>query len=291
MDNKLIVILGPTASGKSELAVKLAKRFDGEIVSADSRQIYKEMAIATAKPSQKQKAAIHHHLIDIVKPNQEFNVAIYKKMATKTIKDVQRRGKLPILCGGTSFYIQAVIDGMVIPEVKPDWKLRKKLEKKSAKELYRILKKLDRERAKTIEKKNPRRLIRAIEIVLKTKKAVPLLEKKPLAYPVLLLGIKLSEKELKKRISQRVGKMFRTGLEKEAENLVERYGWIPPLKTIGYQEFKDYFERKINKKTLKELIKLHTFQFAKRQMTWFKRNQEIKWVKNYPMAEKLIKEL
>ena len=179
MDNKLIVILGPTASGKSELAVKLAKRFDGEIVSADSRQIYKEMAIATAKPSQKQKAAIHHHLIDIVKPNQEFNVAIYKKMATKTIKDVQRRGKLPILCGGTSFYIQAVIDGMVIPEVKPDWKLRKKLEKKSAKELYRILKKLDRERAKTIEKKNPRRLIRAIEIVLKTKKAVPLLEKKP----------------------------------------------------------------------------------------------------------------
>ena len=288
MFKKLIVILGPTASGKTELAVKIAKKFNGEIISADSRQIYCEMNIGTAKPTQKEMGGIPHHLIDIISPNKIFNVVNYRKLAIKIIKDIQKRDKVPILCGGTGFYIQAIVDGLIIPEIKPDWKLRKKLEEESEEELFKKLKKLDLERAKTIESKNKRRLIRAIEIITITKKPVPRTDKKPLPYPVLILGIKLSEKELEKKVSKRVKKMIKQGLEKEAEDLVKKYGWVPALQTIGYQEWKEYFRGKINKNKVKDLIILHTKQFVKRQMTWFKKDKRIIWVDNYREAKKII---
>jgi len=294
-----VVILGPTASGKTDLAIKLAKKFNGEIVSADSRQVYKEMNIATAKPLQNQKSKIKnqkylvngvpHYLVDIIYPDKEFNVVIYKKLAQKAIKDIQKRGKLPFLVGGTGLYIWAVIDNLKFPKVKPQKKLRKELEKKSKKELFQIYKKLDPKGAKFIDKENKRRLIRAIEVCKVTGKSFWEQRKKgkPL-FDVLQIGIKLEKEKLKKRIEKRINKMFKLGLEKEAKKLFEKYGEIPPLQTIGYQEFKDFFEGKITKKEVKEKIILHTLQFARRQITWFKRDKRIHWISEDKEAENLI---
>jgi tRNA dimethylallyltransferase len=297
--SKLIVILGPTASGKSELAIKLAKKFDGEIVSADSRQIYKEMDIATAKPITREFARINHeyarivkgvphYLIDVVWPNQEFNVAIYKKMAIKAIKDIQKRGEIPFLVGGTGLYIKAIVDNIEFPKVPAQKRLREKLEKKTVKELFEIYKELDHLGARFIEKKNKRRLIRAIEVCKVTKKPFwQQRERGKLLFDTLQIGIKLPKNKLKKRVETRVEKMFKMGLEKEVKKLIKKHSWnLPPLQTIGYQEWKDFFD----KKEVKNRIILHTIQFAKRQMTWFKRNKQIKWIKNTKEAEKLIKE-
>jgi len=275
---KIIVILGPTASGKSALAVKIARKFNGEVVSADSRQIYRGMDIGTGKISKKEMQGVPHYLLDVAGPKQRFTASQYKQSALNAIDKIFRKGKLPILCGGTGFYIRAVIDGILMPEVPPDWKLRKKLDKRTPKELLQMLKRLDSRRAKTIEKENPRRLIRALEIVLKTKKPVPEFQKNPLPYPVLFLGAEITKKELAKRVEKRIEKMFKLGLEKEAKRF--------PLPIIGYQEWKDYFKEKITKKEVKTLIKIHTLQFAKRQMTWWKKDERIKWVKNYREAEK-----
>ncbi len=271
MENpKLIVVLGPTASGKTELALKLAKKFNGEIVSADSRQIYKGMDIGTGKITKKEMRGIPHHLLDVASPKKIFTVSQYRKLALDAINKIFKKNKLPILCGGTGFYIQAVIDGIIIPEVPPDWKLRKKLEKKSIKELYELLRKSDPKRAELIDKQNPRRLIRAIEIVTKTKKPVPAFKQNPLPYPILIIGLKVPKNELKKRIEKRVEKMLKYGLKKEIGKF--------SIPTIGYQE-----------ELSKNLIVLHTLQYAKRQTTWFKRDERIIWVENYKEAEKLAK--
>ncbi len=299
---KLIVILGPTASGKTEVAIKLAKKFNGEVISADSRQVYREMNIGTAKPrgeasNMRQVTnkyivnGIPHYLIDIVWPNQDFNVAIHKKMAIKVIENIQKRGKLPFLVGGTGLYIRAVVDNIDLPRVAPQKKLREKLEKKNKEELSKIYKKLDSEGAKFIDKKNKRRLIRAIEVCKVTKKPFWQQRKqgKPL-FDILQIGTRLPKTELKNRIEKRVEKMFKLGLEKEAGKLVKKYGWnIPAMQTIGYQEWIDYFNKKNNKEEIKQKIILHTLQFSRRQITWFKKEKRINWVKSYPQAEKLIK--
>ena len=310
MPKKLVVILGPTASGKSELAIKLAKKFNGEIVSADSRQVYKSLDIGTGKvtPDTKNSSnfstgqakkkyifthkGIPHYCIDVASPKRRFTVAQYRKLALKAINKIFEKGKVPILCGGTGFYIQAVVDGIVIPKVRPDWKLREKLEKKSVKELYQMLKKLDHQRSETIEKKNPRRLIRAIEIIMKTKKPVPPLQKQPLPYPVLMIGIKKSTKELKELIKERFFKWLRQGLIKEVKNLRKSSLSWKKIEDSGihYRAVARYLQDKINyqemiKNSLKELQ-----NYARRQMTWFKRDKRIHWLKNYQEAEKLIKE-
>ncbi len=278
---KLIVIVGPTASGKSEIAIKLAKKLDGEIVSADSRQVYKEMNIGTAKISKKEMKGVPHHLLSITSPNENFTVAQYEKLAVDKIKEISKKGKIPILTGGTGFYIQSVVDGITMPKIAPDWKLRKKLEKRSVDELFKILKKLDHRRAKTIESKNPQRLIRAIEIVLKTKKPIPVLKENK-RFDCLIIGIETPQKYLKKRISERVDKMIKRGLKKEANKLAKKYGFgIPSMRTIGYQEWQE--------KEAEELIKIHTIQYAKRQMTWFKRDKRINWIKNEKKALGLTK--
>jgi tRNA dimethylallyltransferase len=311
---KLIVVLGPTASGKTKMSIKLAKEFNGEIVSADSRQIYKEMDIGTAKPFQSQKSKlksqkyksksknnkcrpliinnIPHYLIDVIYPDQEFNVAIYKKLAIKIIKDIQKRKKLPFLVGGTGLYISAIVDNLKFPGVKPDKKLRKKLEKKSAKELFQIYQKLDPKGANLIEKENKRRLIRAIEVCKITNKPFSQLRKKgkPL-FDILQIGIDLPKDILRKRIKRRVEEMIKLGLEEEAKKLIKKYSWdLPSLQTIGYQEWKDYFEGKVSLKEVKEKIFYHTWQYARRQMTWFKRDKRIHWIKNQKEAEKLIEQ-
>ena len=274
---KLIVVLGPTASGKTEMAVKLAKKFNGEIVSADSRQVYKGMDIGTAKPTKKEMQDIPHHLIDIIMPNKEFNAAIFKKKAIRTIKDIQKRKKMPFLTGGTGLFIQTIVANIDFPKVAPNKKLRKKLEQKSAKELFGIYKKLDPKGIKEIEKNNKRRLIRAIEVSKISKK--PFSEQKRKGKPlfnILEIGIKKSKEEIKKSVNKRIKKMFKMGLENEVKGLVKKYGRVSSLQTIGYQE------------SSPEKMSLHTLQFAKRQMTWFKRSKKIKWVKNYQQAKKLV---
>ncbi len=279
MLKKLVVVLGPTASGKTKMAVKLAKKFNGEIVSADSRQVYKGMDIGTAKPTKKERQGIRHHLIDIIKPNKEFNAAIFKKKAIGTIKNIQRRKRLPFLVGGTGLYIQTIVDNIEFPKVAPNKKLREKLEQKSVKELFRIYKKLDPKGIKEIEKDNKRRLIRAIEVSKISKK--PFSEQKRKGKPlfnILEIGIKKSKEEIKKSVEKRIKKMFKMGLENEVKGLVKKYGRVPCLQTIGYQE------------SSPEETSLHTLQFAKRQMTWFKRSKKIQWVKNYQQAKKLIRQ-
>lgn len=312
-NKKLIVILGPTASGKSELAVKLAKEFNGEIISADSRQVYKGMDIGTGKITPDTKNSLNfsmgqakkkyifthkgipHYCIDVVSPKRKFTVIQYRKLALKAVGKILKKNKVPILCGGTGFYIQAIVDGIVIPEVPPDWKLRKKLEKKSVKELYRILKKLDPKRAKTIEKKNPRRLIRAIEIAKKIG-LVPALKKEPLPYPVLIIGVKKKKQELERLIKKRFFKWLKQGFLKEVSKLrnppasgglswqrIEEFG-------IHYRIAAQYLQNKITEKEMVEKSIIELQNYAKRQMTWFKKDTRIKWVKNQKKAEKLTKE-
>jgi tRNA dimethylallyltransferase len=287
---KLIVILGPTASGKTELAIKLAKRFKGEIVSADSRQVYKGLDVGTAKPTKKEMEGIPHHLLDVVSPKKHFTVAQYRKLALKAIEKIQKKGGVPFLVGGTGFYIQAVVDGIIIPEVPPDWELRKKLEKKSPKELYKILKKMDPKRAKTIEKENPRRLIRAIEIGKKIGK-VPPLKFNPLPYPVLMIGIKRPKKELKQRIKKRFFDWLKRGLILEVMRLRKMGISFKRIEEFGmhYREISKYLKGEIPEKKMIENSIREIQNYAKRQLTWFKRDKRIKWLIVYSQAEKLVK--
>ena len=271
---KLVVVLGQTASGKTDLAVSLAKKFNGELISADSRMIYKGMDIGTNKPKE------FHYLIDVVNPHEDFNVAMYKKMAVEKIREIQERGKLPILVGGTGLYIKAIVENLDFPAVKADKKLRKELEKKTVKELFEMYEKIDKEGAKRIDKNNKRRLIRAIEVCLSTKEPFFKERKGEQLFDVLEIGIKVDKKELERRIKKRVEAMFKQGLEKEVRKLYKKYGFkIPPMQTIGYQEWQDYFKGLITREEVKERIEANTISFAKRQMTWFKKDKNIKWIK------------
>jgi tRNA dimethylallyltransferase len=285
--NKLLIILGPTASGKSDLAIKIAKLFDGEIVSADSRQVYKEMNIGTAKPL---KDKIPYYLLNIIEPNKHFSAAEYKTFAYKAIKDIQDRNKLPILCGGTGLYISSVIENWQFPKTPPQEELRKELEKKSIKQLFEIYQELDTEGSQSIDKKNKRRLIRAIEVCKANNK--PFWQQRKIGNPLfdtLIVGIKLPKEELKERITKRIKKMIKMGLETEVKSLLKKYGWIPSLQAIGYQEWKEYFNNKINKKEVQNLIELHTVQYSKRQMTWFKKMKNVRWIEKPEQAIQLTK--
>ncbi|MDP2927056.1 MAG: tRNA (adenosine(37)-N6)-dimethylallyltransferase MiaA [bacterium] len=292
MKPKLIVILGPTASGKTDLAIKLAQRFGGEIVSADSRQVYKEMDIGTSKPLQTQD--IPHHLISLIRPNRKgFNAALYKKEALKAIQGILKRGKLPFLVGGTGLYLQAIVDNVEFPQIPPQPKLRLKLEKKSAFELFEIYRKIDPAGARLIDGKNKRRLIRAVEVSRLSQK--PFWQQRTKQEPLfetLQLGIKPSETVLKRNIARRTEKMLRQGLEKEARKLFRKYGSrLPSLQTIGYQEWLPSLKGRIDASTRKKIaeeIKNHTRQYAKRQMVWFKKDSRIVWLPQSHPAPKAI---
>ena len=290
-DKKLIVVLGPTASGKSDLAVKLAKKFNGEIISADSRQVYKGMDIGTGKITKKEMQGIPHHLLDVVSPKSKFTVAQYRKLTLKAIDKIFKKRKIPILCGGTGFYIQAVIDGIVIPEVKPDWKLRKKLELMTTKALFSKLKKLDQKRAKNIDKKNRRRLIRALEIVMKTKKPVPPLKKQPLPYSILMLGIKKEKNELRESIRKRLLKRLKQGMLEEVKKLHKSGVSWKRLEELGleYRYVALYLQNKLTYSQMIEKLQKEIEHFSSRQMTWFNKDKRIRWIKKQPEAEKLVK--
>ncbi len=295
--NKLLVIVGPTASGKSGLALKLAKKLNGEIVSADSRQIYKEMNIGTNKEKGIKRGRIYyadgipHYLIDIISPKQDFTLANFKNRSLRAINKVHKKGKLPILVGGTGLYIQAIVDNLSIPHVPPDKKLREKLYKKSAKNLASKLKKIDPAALKKIAPQNKRRLIRALEVCLKTGKKFSELQKKgkPL-FDILQIGISVPKEKLYKKINNRVDKMIKEGLFDEVEKLYKKYGHVAPLTGIGYQEIIEYIRGKISPSEAIRLIKRNTRRYARRQISWFKRDKRIKWIKTQKQAEEKIKD-
>ncbi len=289
MIEKLIVITGPTGAGKTELSVKVALWLENaEIISADSRHIYKEMSVGTDKIKQEEMKGVPHHLINIKNPDEAFTVAEYKKKARRKIKEIQSGDNIPILCGGSYFYIKAVIDGLILPQVPPDWNYRKKKRKESTEELYEELKEKDPRRAKNIDRQNKRRLIRALEIIKKTGKPVPKLKKDPLPYPILILGVKRKEEELQRKIERRIDEMMeKRGLEKEAGNLLKKYGKVP-RETIGYKEWEPFFKGEKKKSQVIEYIKTHTKQFSKKQKNWFKKDERIIWIKNLSEAKKKI---
>ncbi|MBU3964495.1 tRNA (adenosine(37)-N6)-dimethylallyltransferase MiaA [Patescibacteria group bacterium] len=279
MKPKLLVILGPTSSGKSDLAVDLALKFNGEVVSADSRQVYKGMDIGTGKITRKEMMGVPHHLLDVVSPKTRFTVTQYVKKAEKAIEKIHKNKKLPIVCGGTGFYIQALIDGITIPEVKPDWALRKKLEKYTAEELFQQLEKLDSERAKNIDRHNKRRLIRAIEIIIKTKKPISPVKKKQ-KYNVLIIGIKTEKQELKNKIHTRLLKRLEQGMAKEIKSLNKSGLSWNRLEELGleYRFVALYLQNKMDYKEMVEKLQKEIEHYAKRQMTWFKKDKRIIWI-------------
>jgi len=219
--SKIIVILGPTSVGKSDFAVKIAKKINGEIISADSRQVYTGLDIGTGKIKKKEMDGIPHHLISIISPKKDFSVVQYKKLASNSIQKILDKGKVPIIVGGTGQYIQAIVDNISIPEVPPDSGLRRKLESKTTTELFAILKDLDSRRAKEIDKENPRRLIRAIEIATTIGK-IPKLKSTPNTdYEFLQLGLVMEGEGIKQKIEKRVNWMLKQGLLKELKKIHE----------------------------------------------------------------------
>lgn len=275
---RVIALVGPTASGKSDLAVFLAQKIAGEVISADSRQVYKDLDIGTGKITKKEMEGVPHHLLDVVSPKKTYTVAQFKKDAEKAIEDIVASGKTPIVCGGTGFYIDALLLGQSFPEVKPDKKLRENLEKKSAVQLFARLKKLDPNRAKTIDPQNKVRLIRAIEItnslgkVPKQKSLVP--------YDVVWIGIDIPKEKLTERIHARLITRLKKGMVAEAKKLHEEGLSYKRMRELGleYRYLADFLQNKISKEEMIEGLDKAIRDYAKRQMTWFKRNKKIHWI-------------
>lgn len=284
---KLIVVLGPTATGKSDLAVQIAKDFSGEIISADSRQVYKGLDIGSGKITKKEMRDISHYLLDVASPKRKFSVAEFKKLGEKAIEKISEKRevrsekkKIPIICGGTGFYIDALVYDLNFPEVKADLKLRKELEKKSLEELQKILKKLDPKRFKEIDIKNKVRLIRAIEISKHLGKTPPLRQGSAgqVKYDALFIGIDYPDKILKKRIYERILKRM-DGMKKEVKKLRRSGLSFQRMEELGleYRNLSLLEQKKITEKEFIDKLFLEIWHFVKRQRTWWKRNKNIKW--------------
>lgn len=289
--NKLIVIAGPTASGKTALSLKLAKKFNGEIISADSRAIYKKLNIGTAKPTAVERKIVPHHLVNVIEPNKILTLAQYKNLAISHIYNITSRTKVPFLVGGTALYIYSIIDNWQIPEVPPNKKLRAKLEKQSTEKLYQKLLKKDPEVKNFIDPLNKRRVIRALEVVTATKKPFSEQRKKgqPL-FDILVIGVKKTPNKLKKMIALRTKKMLKAGLIKEVAKLLKQ-GYsptLPALSSIHYKEIIAYLQKKISLPEATKLINKNNEQLIHHQLTWFKRDPRIKWIKNHGEAEALL---
>jgi len=290
---RILVIVGPTASGKSDLAVELAHQFNGEVISADSRQVYRGMNIGTGKITKKEMRGIPHHLLDVASPRSRFSVARYRTMARKVIQDILQRGKLPIVCGGTGFYIDAVLYDYELPSVKADSTLRKKLSSWTVQKLFTELKKRDPQRASNIDAKNPVRLIRALEIVMKSGKPSPAAEsalKKESPFEIIAVGINPAPEILRKRIRLRLLKRMRTGMVAEARTLVKSGVSHARLEKFGleYRYLSRYLRGILNKAEMLAQLELEIWHYAKRQMTWFKRNKNIIWCKNPQTAKRAV---
>jgi tRNA dimethylallyltransferase len=293
--DKVIVIVGPTSSGKSEWAVALAQKLNGEVISADARQVYRGLNIGTGKITEREKQGINHHLLDVANPHRKFSASDFKRLGEKAITKIRKKNRLPIIAGGTGFYIDVLLDRIPLPAIKPNAKLRQSLEKLDTKELYNQLNKLDPRRAKTIDRHNRPRLIRAIEIAKELGQVPTIKIKKTDDQKVLWLGIKTNHQELKEKISNRLKKRLRQGLIAEVKNLrqpiVGRGLSNKRLWALGleYRYINLYLENQLSKTEMLSKLEQEIIKYAKRQMTWFKANQQINWAEDYQSAEKLVK--
>lgn len=275
-----MAVVGPTSSGKSDLAVDIALRMHGEVVSADSRQVYRGMDIGTGKVTKKEMRGVPHHLLDIASPKRVYTVADWKRDAEKVIDDIHRRGKLPIICGGTGFYVRSVIDGIMLPDVKPNPKLRATLSDMDPEELFALLSEKDPVRAETIDRHNPVRLIRALEIADEIG-SVPLVHREP-KYDPLLIGITTEKEVLKERIHARLLKRMRRGMLAEVKHLHEQGVSWKRMEELGleYRFLARYLQGKLSKEEMLAQLEVEIVHYAKRQVTWWKKDERIHWVKH-----------
>ena len=287
MKPKVVVIVGPTASGKTAVSIELAKKINGEIISADSMQIYKYMDIGTAKPTLDEMQGIKHYMLDVVMPDETFNVAKYKSMAESAIEEILKKGKVPIMVGGTGLYINTLVDGIEFADVPGDEEYRNELIEKGYREgamsIYKELEKVDSESAKKIDPNNIRRVARALEIYKvtgKTKTQLDIESRKEVKYDYRLFGMEWDRETLYNRIDLRVDKMIEAGLIDEVRNVTEKFKISnTAVQGLGYKEVIEFLNGNISYEEMIEKLKLETRHYAKRQLTWFRRDKRIKWIK------------
>lgn len=299
---KMVVLVGPTTCGKTQWSLDLAKEFDGEIISADSRQIYKRMNIGTAKVEGEWKRSglrksycvdgIAHHNIDFLDPGKKFSVAEFRDRSLKYAKLIRKNNKVPFLVGGTGLYVQAVVDNLKIPRIPPNNKLRRSFEQKSNEELITLLSQMDPDTAQEIDVHNKRRIIRALEVSILS--GVPFSEQRQKGDPLfdfLQIGIDVPKEELHRRIDERVDYMMKLGLVEEIRNLLrQKYPWeLPSMSGIGYRQFKGYFEGHASMDECIEMLKRDTKRYARRQLTWFKRDSRVQWLTGVQEAKELVR--
>jgi len=280
-----VAIVGPTAVGKTRLSLRLAQEFGGEIVSADSRQVYRGMDIGTAKPTLEERACVPHHLIDVVTPDESFTLAQYQELAYGAIGDVLARGKLPFLVGGTGQYVKAVVEGWGIPRVPPNEELRAELYRQAEIEgeeaLHARLREVDPEAAERIDPRNVRRVVRALEVYLEAGQPISQLQRKnPPPYRILQIGLTMERQELYRRIDERVDRMIEAGLVEEVRGLVEQgHGYdLPSMSGLGYQQIGLYLRGQVGLEEAIQLIKRHTRRFVRHQYNWWRLDDEaIRW--------------
>lgn len=285
-NQKVIAIVGATASGKSDWAKRLAHKYNGLVISVDSRQIYKGLDIGTAKDK-----TFHQELIDIVEPADNFSLKNYQDLANTLIKKSFSEKKVPFLVGGTGLYLDAIVYGFKLPDLREEsLKVRKELEQKTDAELYHLLQQLDTDAAEKIDPRNKRRVIRALEVTILTERPFSEQQKKQKpAFKTLIIGIDKPRETLYARADARVEKMIKDGLVEEVRSLIKKYPVdLPSLNTIGYREIIDYLQGRSDLPTAKEKIKFNTHNYIRKQDTWFKRNKKIKWLKTIEQADKLI---
>lgn len=286
----VIVICGPTASGKTALSIELAKKINGEIVSADSMQIYKYMDIGSAKPTKDEMSGIKHYMLDFVEPNIRYSVADYKKEAEKCIDEILSKGKVPIVVGGTGLYVNSLIYGIEYNENNLDEKYRKKLEKeveeKGLEKLYNEAYKIDPIAMEKISCNDKKRILRVLEIYHETGKTKTEQEiesrRNEVKYDYKVFAINMDRQKLYDRINRRVDIMIEQGLIDEVKNLVSKYKDLPTsIQALGYKETKEYLEGRISKEDMIDKIKMETRRYAKRQLTWFRKNEQTLWLDGF----------
>ena len=284
---KVIVICGPTASGKTSLSIELAKKINGEIISCDSMQIYKDMNIGTAKVTEEEMQGIQHYLIDFVSPDVRYSVANYKNDAEKAIETIIDKGKIPIIVGGTGLYLDSLIYGIEYPEIKFDEKYREKLENEIEENgleyLYSKAKEIDEQAMQKISPNDKKRIIRVLEIYHATGKNKTEQEiesrKKEVKYDYKIFAINMDREKLYERINIRVDKMIENGLIEEVEDLQKKYNHFPTaMQGLGYKEVVEYLQNQITRDEMIEKIKQESRRYAKRQLTWFRKNKETIWI-------------
>lgn len=293
----IVVICGPTASGKTKLGIDLANSINGEIISSDSMQIYKDMDIGTAKPTKEERAQAVHHLVDFVSPDKRYSVADFKKDATEKIKDILKRGKTPIIVGGTGLYVNSLIYNIEFNEEKTDLDYRNSLEKIDIKELYEMAMKVDEEACKKISSNDRKRITRILEIFHttgRTKTELEIESRKKVEYNYKVFVLNMDREILYDRINRRVDLMIEQGLIQEVKNLLEKYKEFPTaMQGLGYKEVKEYLDGKISKEEMIEKIKQESRRYAKRQLTWFRAYKEATWLdaKNKNNVEIILEEV